>query len=713
MDSGTSGSSPKHVWYEQGFNQMKPQTGLPPAGIPFQSQSHSNHWYVLAPYTNLNTILLPSFTNFSGQFSLSSPAAFSELSFLVSASWGGANLDVIVRHEDQTSQTNTIRVNDWADSTNYAWIAHGRFDLATRRFDTVDTNHWRMYARQIAITNTTSPITHVDFARGPLRFGERVAIFGVSGLVGNEFTPIAVSGFNHDVVIEATYMEFTIPNLRGGIGAVSPMVEVGGPASALLNVRNDGNAASPPTKVGLYLRGRNDPYDETNKVAEIDIPPLEPTGEYNYFPVNFVSPSGVGGVFDLSFWIDPQSEVPELSESDNRGYSMISIGPDLVLSVMKHTLLTNRHPFEVQMELWITSGGTAAAATRGAVYLGPLAGSKATNGLKVAEFDVGPLAAGIDSPFPRHTNNLSVTIPRETPAGTYYLTVHVDSEYQLPEQSESNNFFPVHVQIPAGPPAPGPTVDVLRQVEVDEDNGPIIIPYKLTGFNLPTVYETISFPVPRNPFGSPTFEGTGTDRIMVLPLKTNENGQSSIELAVNDATMTVRKTIVIMIRPANDPFSFEPIEDRILAAGGRVTIPLEIDDPDAAPAELQHAAVSDKPELLAVDGLKLEAVNGELSLVLASTNRTGTSQITITLSDGETTRSESFNATFASAGLYLETAGDPEEIEITAASLVPASVEVSRDLVDWTVQQSLTAGHGVKLRRPAGEAEFFRLLPTE
>ena len=47
MDSGTANGSPKHFWYEQGFNLMKPQTGLLLAGTPFQSQANSDHWYRL------------------------------------------------------------------------------------------------------------------------------------------------------------------------------------------------------------------------------------------------------------------------------------------------------------------------------------------------------------------------------------------------------------------------------------------------------------------------------------------------------------------------------------------------------------------------------------------------------------------------------------------------------------------------------------------
>lgn len=714
MDTGTSTGRPQHVWYERGFNTIKPETGLPSAGIPFQSQSHSNHWYLLAPYTNLNALLITRASDSQGQFTLASAAAYSELSFLVSAGWGPVSLNVIVHHRDQTIQTNILRVDDWANSTNFAWIAHGRLDLATRRFDPIDTNYWRLYARQIALTNTTSPVTHIEFVRRPNQPLGNAAVFGVSGSTGHDFTPISVSGFNHDVVIEASYTAFTIPNLSGAMGGVSPVIDVGGPVTSLLAIRNDGNASSPSTTVAVYLRNSYTPNDDPLQVGEIDIPPLEPTGTNHLFTFNFTSPSGLGGLYDLIFRIDPDSEVTELVETDNQGSRQIGIGPNLLLSVRESALLTNELPWQVELEILVTSGAAAAAATRGSVFLGPRSGANATNGIRLGEFDVAALGVGADEPFPRQILNLSVPIPNDISPGSYFVVVQIDSEYQLPEISESDNFFSIRVEIPPQP-VPMPSLEISSEIVVDEDGGPIRIPYKIAGFNLPAVNQTLSFPVTGHPFDPPSFEGSGADRTIVLPLKTNQNGQAVLEFYVGDGVSSVRKGIIIMVRPVNDAFTFGTIEDRILAAGARIPVPLQIEDPDTPPGLMEGTVLSTMPELFGEQGLKLEWVNGGLILVLASmTNRAETTQITVILTDGETTRQRMFSATFALPGLTLKSSAPGfGDVEITGASLVPATVAVSRDLSDWTTLQGVQSGHGFKLRRASVASEFFRLRPTE
>jgi hypothetical protein len=117
--------------------------------------------------------------------------------------------------------------------------------------------------------------------------------------------------------------------------------------------------------------------------------------------------------------------------------------------------------------------------------------------------------------------------------------------------------------------------------------------------------------------------------------------------------------------------------------------------------------------LFRIGGLFFDEMNGGLQLVLMTTNRVGTSQFTVALGDGVTTQERTFSATIALPGLHLKAMTDSAEVEVTAASRNSAILETSNDLEAWNVLHSIPEGHGVKLRRSAGEAEFFRLLPTE
>jgi hypothetical protein len=105
--------------------------------------------------------------------------------------------------------------------------------------------------------------------------------------------------------------------------------------------------------------------------------------------------------------------------------------------------------------------------------------------------------------------------------------------------------------------------------------------------------------------------------------------------------------------------------------------------------------------------LFFEEMNGGLQLVLMTTNRVGTSQITVTLGDGVTTQERTFNATIALPGLHLNAMSDSAEAELTAASRGSAMLETSNDLGAWNFLQSIPKGHGVKLSKSRLNKEIF------
>src|SRR5262249_25168032 len=75
-------------------------------------------------------------------------------------------------------------------------------NVSTFTFD-MDPSNPRLYATDVALNNTSSPVTSIDFGyMGGT--GHRV-IFAVSGstYASDPFSPITVTGFNQDVVVEA------------------------------------------------------------------------------------------------------------------------------------------------------------------------------------------------------------------------------------------------------------------------------------------------------------------------------------------------------------------------------------------------------------------------------------------------------------------------------------------------------------------------------
>ncbi|HEX3717517.1 MAG TPA: glycoside hydrolase family 76 protein [Verrucomicrobiae bacterium] len=201
MDSGIGNSGTS--WYEKGYNSAVPTTGLPPAGSTFTSQTSSTHFYTMAPsYTANNAILLDSsLTN--AAFTLIAPAAFTHLSFLESGGHNGVTFNYSVHHQNGNTDTGTASIPDWfSNGTNYAWTANGRVDVGTFAFENVNGNDPQLYSLDITLGNISSPVTSISFAY--VSGGGHGAIMAVSGSAGGSFTPIAVTGYNEDIVVEAS-----------------------------------------------------------------------------------------------------------------------------------------------------------------------------------------------------------------------------------------------------------------------------------------------------------------------------------------------------------------------------------------------------------------------------------------------------------------------------------------------------------------------------
>jgi hypothetical protein len=206
IDGGTNNTG--NTWFERGYNRDNPDTsGLPVAGSTFDHQSLPNRSYRMAPsYTENNAILINQ-TVTNATWTLTTPAAYGALSFISSGGNGGGVITAILAFQDGTFETNTFNCPDWFNGANPAWNANGRVVANTFAFANINNANPnpRLYARDITIANNSKVLTsiHLRYASG----GGNVhnGIFCVSGAASaaDPFSPIMVTGYNHDMIVEA------------------------------------------------------------------------------------------------------------------------------------------------------------------------------------------------------------------------------------------------------------------------------------------------------------------------------------------------------------------------------------------------------------------------------------------------------------------------------------------------------------------------------
>ena len=199
MDNGVANTA--FSWYEQGYNTANPTTGLPQPGSIFTSQSAADHQYQMAPsYVSNNAVLLDSVLT-SATLTLTTPFAYTRLSFLESGGHNGVSFNYVVHHQNGITENGSGSIPDWFSGVSPAWTANGRVDVGTFTFDNVNNNNPRLYASDVNLQNTGSPVISIDFSY--VSGTGHGAIMAVSGSTGGNFSPISVTGYNKDIVVEA------------------------------------------------------------------------------------------------------------------------------------------------------------------------------------------------------------------------------------------------------------------------------------------------------------------------------------------------------------------------------------------------------------------------------------------------------------------------------------------------------------------------------
>ena len=218
MDGGTNNTG--STWYEVGYNIDSPTTGIPEANTVVTSESAADHTFRMpADYTINNALMIDQGIR-EGRLTLTSAAAYSGLSLLASAANGSVGLNYTITFVGGATETGTVTAPDWFGGTPVAITARGRVTPTGYGFSAVDTDNPRLYAVDIPVVNTAA-IQSIDFSFNTGGANGRAGIFAVSGLTGAEYTPIAVTGFNQDMIVEAgatrpAPIEVTDASMDGG-----------------------------------------------------------------------------------------------------------------------------------------------------------------------------------------------------------------------------------------------------------------------------------------------------------------------------------------------------------------------------------------------------------------------------------------------------------------------------------------------------------------
>ena len=225
------------TWFEQGLSAANPSLGLPAAGTTIVSMSQSDHSYTLPPsYVGNNAVLLSAAVT-NATISLTTPTPVTGLSFMGTAGNGATTVAYTVHHADSTTETGSLSMPDWfgPGTASEVMAVGARVDALGINFqfpgpaNGFTGNAPYLWSLDIPITDTASAVTSVDLK---YTTGGIASILAVSSQStgGGAFSPVTITGFNKDVVVE-----------NGAVSTVSPSVtDVVNQSNGAINVTGGG-----------------------------------------------------------------------------------------------------------------------------------------------------------------------------------------------------------------------------------------------------------------------------------------------------------------------------------------------------------------------------------------------------------------------------------------------------------------------------------------
>src|SRR5262249_6559628 len=145
------------------------------------------------------------------------------------------------------------------------------------------------------------------------------------------------------------------------------------------------------------------------------------------------------------------------------------------------------------------------------------------------------------------------------------------------------------------------------------------------------------------PDGAIALGGGGADRTVTIVPAANANGQATITLSASDGTSTTSDTSVLTVPPVNDAPTMAATADQTTNEDTAKAVTVTIDDVDTPVSALTLSGTSSNGTLLPNASITFGGTTGTRTATLTpAANQSGTTQITLTVSNGSLTASRTF-----------------------------------------------------------------------
>ena len=214
------------------------------------------------------------------------------------------------------------------------------------------------------------------------------------------------------------------------------------------------------------------------------------------------------------------------------------------------------------------------------------------------------------------------------------------------------------------------------------------------------------------------FGGTGASRTVAVTPAPNQSGTTTITLTVSDGTASTSTSFTLTVNPVNDPPLIWGLKDLTISTSGSTgPLAFTVSDVETLNANLTVSASSSNPTLVPNANIAFGGSGSSRTVtVTPAAGQIGSATITVTVSDGTSTGSQSFLLTVTSGSantlVYL-----PFEAEIGALTAPMAIASDSNagqgDYIQTTVNESGTAAYTFSLPVSGNYVIWCRVLSRD
>lgn len=204
--------------------------------------------------------------------------------------------------------------------------------------------------------------------------------------------------------------------------------------------------------------------------------------------------------------------------------------------------------------------------------------------------------------------------------------------------------------LPQGLAQTPPTISNIENQTIDEDASTGAIAFTVDDDEVPEASLTLtggSSNLLLVPVANIVFGGSGANRTVTVTPAAGRSGTATITVTVSDGTQSASDTFVLTVSEVNDNPTISTIDDLTIDEDDSTgPINFTVGDAETAAASLTLSATSSNPTLVPVANIVFGGSGANRNVtVTPAANENGDSDLTITVSDGTQTTSETFRLT--------------------------------------------------------------------